>query len=792
MLCLAGCAESDATISAPPDDQLGDQSLTGENLAGSNLTGVNLAGSNLVGAQLGGVNLGGTNLAGSNLGGNQLAGTNLGGNNLGGNQLSATNLAGANLSGTNLAGLNLAGSNLGGTNLAGTNLAAAYAYPGLCPMSTVTQNLGTDLTLATVGKAIHGAITPQMLNSGEDLYTRQKSCVVTGLGSSAFGRFVAYSSGTVYAALKQLPWNFKGVSPAPDQAAWEVVFWTAGATGNYSVFIIVSPLGTTWEGVAGYIKAVWRWAAPTTRTINIGQIGGGKTVQVWPGMMNAAWAPITEEAYVAGMLSFAAATTNNIVVNVDYASWGMNTSGNSFILGNFDPNTRHIEAEFINYDLGVTPKQYGVAVRVWPATTQARTQTYNSASTAIASVPTRGMYITYEDFKACYDAATTKPQPKRCSWAAKLNGDTDGGFALPAGKCDSYLLAERAGSKHVISHDLWDTTWSQLLPTSQILPINRLQTIPWGKSNFKITDTVTGTGAGTFFYNTVGGTTMAIIEVPWVEGTPACCIPATDATFCATAPAVTSGLKTGTDNCGKPRTASCGSKYSQTVLADWPHSYWRLNDSLQDARNLVGGMPSCGPGATCQQSAAFYAPGAIANDPDLATGSLCGWWDTTCGGNYLASMGPAFAEAGNVPFSVEAWVKPVTLDAAMRAIAGNLETVFPYRGWALVATNSTVEFQRTASQAAGYTHATATLALSTTAWSHVVGTYDGATLRLYVNGALIASAASPGAQEDAKANFTLGGGGGARFQGYLDEAAMYDLALTAAQVTNHYNKGRGL
>jgi hypothetical protein len=587
-----------------------------------------------------------------------------------------------------------------------------------------------------------------------------------------------------------LPWKFKGVAPAPDQAAWEVVFWTTGATGKYAVFIIVSSTATTWEGVAGYIKAVWRWAAPPTRNINIGQIGGGKTVQVWPGMMNASQAPITEEAYVAGMLSFAAATTNNISVNVDYASWGMNTSGNSFVMGNFEPTTRHIEAEFINYDLGVTPKQYGVAVRVWPESTAARSQIYNSAVVDIASVSGKGVFLTYADFKACYDAATTKPQPKRCSWAAKLNGDTNGAYAIPAGKCDEYLLTEKAGSKHVITHDLWETTWSQIIPNP--VPLNRLQAIPWKRANFKITDTVTGTGAGTYTYNTVGGTTMAIIDVPWVDGTPACCIPSTDATFCATAPVVTSGSKTCTDNCGKARTAFCGSKYSAAVLADLPHSYWRLNDNLADAKGLVGGSPSCAPGTDCQQSLAFFGAGAIVGDPDKSIGSTCFAWDSTCGGNYLANMGTNFAYTGNQPFSIEAWVKPVSLDAAMRAVAANVEAPYPYRGWGLTLTNTNVDFSRVASQAAGWTHASSGSALATNAWSHVVGTYDGATLRLYVNGVLKSSAASPAAQENANANFTLGGSGGARLQGYLDEVAVYDRALTAAQVTNHYNKGRGL
>lgn len=72
-------------------------------------------------------------------------------------------------------------------------------------------------------------------------------------------------------------------------------------------------------------------------------------------------------------------------------------------------------------------------------------------------------------------------------------------------------------------------------------------------------------------------------------------------------------------------------------------------------------------------------------------------------------------------------------------------------------------------------------------WHHVVGVYDGSTLRLYVDGRERANAylrfgdaGSPGALEIGR--FT---GGGSAFTGALDEVAIYREALTPAQIAAH-------
>src|SRR5262249_33672393 len=80
------------------------------------------------------------------------------------------------------------------------------------------------------------------------------------------------------------------------------------------------------------------------------------------------------------------------------------------------------------------------------------------------------------------------------------------------------------------------------------------------------------------------------------------------------------------------------------------------------------------------------------------------------------------------------------------------------------------------------TQATASAAISTGAYHLIVGTYDGTTLRIWVdNGSAVTQAGS--------ANIILAGAnvaqlpdGSTRFNGQIDECAFYSVALNATQI----------
>ena len=84
-------------------------------------------------------------------------------------------------------------------------------------------------------------------------------------------------------------------------------------------------------------------------------------------------------------------------------------------------------------------------------------------------------------------------------------------------------------------------------------------------------------------------------------------------------------------------------------------------------------------------------------------------------------------------------------------------------------------------------YVTTTVAPTPGAWEHIVGSWDGTILRLYRNGSQIGSqpfTGSTGAPAPLKlANY---GDGTHYFDGALDEAAVYDHALSPQQIRTHY------
>src|SRR6185295_7865269 len=74
-------------------------------------------------------------------------------------------------------------------------------------------------------------------------------------------------------------------------------------------------------------------------------------------------------------------------------------------------------------------------------------------------------------------------------------------------------------------------------------------------------------------------------------------------------------------------------------------------------------------------------------------------------------------------------------------------------------------------------------------WTHLAATYDGATIRLYVNGTLVRSAAQTGAFAASTYPLQIGGDSlyGQYFAGLIDEVRVYTVALTAAQIQADMN-----
>ena len=228
---------------------------------------------------------------------------------------------------------------------------------------------------------------------------------------------------------------------------------------------------------------------------------------------------------------------------------------------------------------------------------------------------------------------------------------------------------------------------------------------------------------------------------------------------------------------------SAATSYDQTVLANAPAAYWRLGETSGTAAVDTSAK---GNGGSYSGGVALASAGLI-NDPNTAA-SFDGN-DDRMYFNDSASLSPT------ATISVEAWVRPTAVPTA----AGS--------GWHLVAKwNTTLLYiqggaspkfvfalyNSAASSYSSYAVSTTTVAAGST--YHVVGTYDGANLRIYVNGGLQATVARSGTVYDSSFGGVLAGGGwgtlpSPAFKGRLDEIAIYPSALSASTVQQHYTAG---
>ena len=99
---------------------------------------------------------------------------------------------------------------------------------------------------------------------------------------------------------------------------------------------------------------------------------------------------------------------------------------------------------------------------------------------------------------------------------------------------------------------------------------------------------------------------------------------------------------------------------------------------------------------------------------------------------------------------------------------------------------------RAASSRASYGETFGASALPASTWTHLGATYDGATLRLYVNGAQVASKAQTGTLATSANPLNIGGDTfyNQYFSGRIDDVRVYNTALTAARDPKRHEQSR--
>lgn len=224
--------------------------------------------------------------------------------------------------------------------------------------------------------------------------------------------------------------------------------------------------------------------------------------------------------------------------------------------------------------------------------------------------------------------------------------------------------------------------------------------------------------------------------------------------------------------------------YSAEVLADSPLAYYRLGEA--SGSTLVDSSGN-GRDGTYVVAPTLGVAGALTGDADTAAD----FQGPTTGGHAAVATGTWMDTAS---ISVEAWVKRESATASGYIVSrdGNSGVT---RDWRLFVSNTNGRLDFAVWNTSGTVvtlSPTAVLAIDT--WYHVVATYDGANMRVYVDGAQVGSTAHTGnvrttAQQICVGSFNESTSN--RFNGCLDEVAYYGTALSAARVLAHYDAGTG-
>ncbi len=203
-------------------------------------------------------------------------------------------------------------------------------------------------------------------------------------------------------------------------------------------------------------------------------------------------------------------------------------------------------------------------------------------------------------------------------------------------------------------------------------------------------------------------------------------------------------------------------------------SYWRLGESSgTTAADDAGAQPGT------YSSVTLGAPGLTgSSDPAASFGGSS---------NRVSVSTSSYGFAGTNAFTIEAVIKPNAVDSTSRRIFSSevLSGGSVVDGYGLWNNGSANKLQVCRIPGGSFDCATTSAASSGVA-KHVAATYDGTTLKLYVNGSLVSSTASK-ASIKGPTSFTIGARSdfAGSWSGVIDDAAVYSRALSGAEIEAH-------
>jgi hypothetical protein len=213
------------------------------------------------------------------------------------------------------------------------------------------------------------------------------------------------------------------------------------------------------------------------------------------------------------------------------------------------------------------------------------------------------------------------------------------------------------------------------------------------------------------------------------------------------------------------------SRYRDAVMVDGPIAYFRLGEA---SGSVVRSEVKPWTGTLPIEGASFGAKGAITADPDTAL---------LLTGKGSVSLGKSFDFTGKSPFTFEVWLRADTIDGKYRMVFNKELDVSgsQYDMHNVYVHTDVVGFERYV----GGNELTVATKLLPNQLAHVVATYDGAAIAIYIDGELGERKLDTRSASEKNVDFLVGGA----FVGILDEVAIYDKALAPERIKAHFQAG---
>lgn len=215
-----------------------------------------------------------------------------------------------------------------------------------------------------------------------------------------------------------------------------------------------------------------------------------------------------------------------------------------------------------------------------------------------------------------------------------------------------------------------------------------------------------------------------------------------------------------------------------------PGAWARIDWTHPLTRGLIGCwlFNECG-GTTIRDIGKNGVAGTL-NSATWTTGNFC---------SSALNFSSAYVSFGNptsaqlTTWTVAGWVRPTSLSATQCLVNNGTNTQRNY----YLGTNASAGARLYLTQgASNYLGFEGVQALSTNTWYHLAGTYNNATLALYVNGVLDNSASISGAPDVGAGNLFVGSLDGTNelFPGKIDTFLIYNRGLSAGEVKQLYQQ----